>query len=225
MTPLEREEEILGPIRSGLESEGYTVYRRPPRNLLPPFMQRYGYVPDLVALGKPKNVAIEVLATEGAETSSLKQAALVKAFEGQNAWELRVVYAKPRPGNPLLKTVSGQLLQDQLVEARTLLGQGQLNAALLIGWAVLEASARGIQPSKFSHPQPPSRLVEALASLGEVTPSVADTLRKLAHARNRVAHGMLDEPIQPEHLEEFLHVLGEVVGRRIDLSERRDDAE
>jgi hypothetical protein len=65
-------------------------------------------------------------------------------------------------------------------------------AALLTGWAVFEAAARALLPDSLKRPQPPARLIEALASEGYIMPDEADLLRRLSRTRNEVAHGRLD---------------------------------
>lgn len=212
MTAQAREREILEPIQADLEEQGYEVYRQPSTNLLPHFMRKYSYVPDLIALKKPTNIAVEVISSDNSQTTILRRAALMKAFEGQKDWELRI-YATTASGPELLSSVSDTLLAEQLQTAQTLAKEGYLQATLLLAWSVLEASARLISPTRFSRPQSATQLIEALANAGDLSPSEADVLRELGKLRNRVAHGKLDEPIEAKVLNSFFSVLASLVDR------------
>ncbi|HJQ59215.1 MAG TPA: hypothetical protein VJ890_20075, partial [Vineibacter sp.] len=53
MNSIAQEAQVLESIVPKLEADGYSVYLHPSPDLLPPFMKNY--VPDAIALGRPKN--------------------------------------------------------------------------------------------------------------------------------------------------------------------------
>jgi hypothetical protein len=186
-----------------LQAEGYTVYLEPSRQLLPPFME--GYTPDAIALRHDKNLAIEVI-VEG-HSSKVKEDQLRHRFESTKDWDLRFYYVRPASRREGLPAVENKTIDSSIASFESLISGGQLLAASLIGWATFEALGRALSPEKFTRPQSPARLIEALATDGFVTPSEADLLRKLANSRNRLIHGALNESIDPAELTKFVSIL------------------
>ena len=76
MSATEREQRVLDLITPRLKAEGYAVFTHPSRDLLPAFMQ--DYQPDAIALGRPKNIAIQI--ARDAATERPKAAALTERF-------------------------------------------------------------------------------------------------------------------------------------------------
>jgi Uncharacterized conserved protein len=206
---VDREHEIIEAMLPRLEAEGYSVYVEPPPEVLPAFMR--GYQPDVVALGAPRNIAIEII-REGAITEKRVEN-LRKVFERVEDWELRVVYVRPTSSDVEPEAVSRTTISESLQETRKLLDEGNALPALLMSWASFEAIARILRPEKFRRPQTPGRLVEVLASEGHITPSEADLLRRLAVLRNRLVHGNLAVAVDREELNSFMLVLEAMVAR------------
>jgi uncharacterized protein YutE (UPF0331/DUF86 family) len=209
MTIADQEAQVLRFIVPKLEAEGYEVLVDPPATRLPEFMQSYR--PDAIALGSPKNLAIEVV-LEGS-TEDFHLAALRKRFRDSKDWELRVYYASPSHVERQIEVASQVTIEQSLKVIRELIDLGQYQPALLMAWATFEAIGRALLPEKFVGPQPPQKLVERLAADGYVLPSEADRIRDLAKTRNQLAHGKLDLPIESADLEKFAAVLGSLSGR------------
>jgi hypothetical protein len=212
MTVVQEARQILELLTPQLEAEGYTVYLGPPRQLLPGFMQ--GYTPDAIALPTrnlkeaKKKLAIEV-AIEGS-SASLKEDVLKQRFTNAKDWELRIYYARPEGSRGSLPPMSREAIDTSLATIGSLVFADQLQAALLLGWATLEALGRAIVKGKLARAQSPGRLIEVLASDGLVTPSEADSLRGLSNARNQLIHGRLDRVIQRSDLLRFIEILNSV---------------
>jgi hypothetical protein len=171
--PETSEFEILQGMLPQLTAEGYEVYIRPGRALLPPFM--HGYTPDAVAFRSDKNLAIEVSRRAPDRLERIQRADAL--FRNQPKWELRVVWLDP--------------------------ATSIASVPVLLGWATFEATARAMLTERLERPQTAGRLLEILASDGYVTPSAADRLRVLAEKRNKLAHGEFQVGITQAELSSF----------------------
>lgn len=203
MSAAERERQVLDLIAPRLTAEGYTVLRNPSRTILPPFMK--GYVPDAIALGKPRNLAIEIV--NDARDTTRKREGLTERFDGVSDWELRVFYLASFTDDVSLKKPTVDVIETVIGKVGTLVDAGQTEAALLLVWAGFEAFGRMLLPNALSRPQPTSQLLERLAGDGIVTPDEAEWLRDLAAVRNAVAHGDLTRTVDPERILELLSIL------------------
>ena len=197
------EAQILETIIPDLEAAGYTVYRRPPRFMLPPFMKDYS--PGAIALGSPKNLVIEIIVNDRATKPGKEN--IAKMIKGSKDWELRLYYAPAAGSADLPKVASPEAIDRSINSVLSLNSGGQHQAALLMAWATFEAMGRALSPDKFTRPQTPGRLIEVLANGGEVTPAEADFLRRLANARNQLIHGNLDVPASAPEIEKFVGIL------------------
>jgi hypothetical protein len=189
LSAYERERAVLAAMVPELEADGFRVVIYPRRDVLPAFFQ--GYQPDMVAYKDNKNLAIEIKV--GAPESKRAETGLRERFADHPDWELRLVYAPPVSADADIPVVSKQTVMEHLDRIEAAVDAMGPAAALLTGWAVFEAAARALLPASLARPQPPARLIEALASDGYVTPDEADTLRSLSRVRNEVAHGRLDK--------------------------------
>jgi uncharacterized protein YutE (UPF0331/DUF86 family) len=202
MSGMESERPVLDLIIPALTDAGYEVYTHPSRQLLPSFMG--DYVPDAIALGKPKNLAIEIV-RDGTRSGSRKRVA--DRFLGVTDWELRIYYARSGGGVPAIDGVTPDIIDRTITKVEALIAAGQMEAALLLGWSTFEAIGRALIPNRLSHSQSPARLIEQLAGEGIVTPDEADRLRPIANLRNAVAHGALQRDLDRTALEDFVATL------------------
>lgn len=199
---------LVGILRD-LRSEGYEVHTHALAGHLPGYVGEYR--PDAIALGKPKNLAIEIV-LQGMRGKSAS-GEIRRRFDEDSEWELRVYYARPKGTAEPVQPVSVESIDASIrqVEELNETGQGQL--ALLRAWATLEALGRKLLPGIFDRAQTPGRLVEVLAFEGNVTPTEADLLRDLAKNRNRFIHGSLDMVVDPADLTRFANTLKELRGQ------------
>jgi hypothetical protein len=201
------EREMLERVVPKLQAEGYEVYLHPNRPLLPPFLA--GYVPDAVALGRGKNIAVEVLKKSPEATRRLKR--IQALFEGQDKWELRVVWVAPASAKEPLQVQTSEIIKQRIREVRALAAQDHLGPSLLLAWATFEALARAVVSGGFERPQSPGRLVQVLAQDGYLTPTEADQLRRLAEKRNKLIHGELQARVSKAEVERFARVLDKML--------------
>jgi hypothetical protein len=193
-------------------AQGYKVVRRPSRENLPAFLDRY--MPDAVLVGRTPNVVVEVV-RKGQPQIERKVRDLNALLAGRDDWRLEVLYAGEQPEQ--LPAVSTERLRGSLANVRRLARIDQ-GGGLLVLWATLEAIARRLEPGKTGRPQSPGRIVELLAGAGFIAPSEAEKLREGAQWRNRLVHGDLD--ISPSEGE--ISNLTDIVERLVGALERRE---
>jgi len=103
--------------------------------------------------------------------------------------------------------VSEDVIEQSITAIEELAAAGRAKPALLMAWATFEAIGRAILPDRLQRPQTPGRLVEVLAAEGQITPTEADHLRRLAESRNQLIHGGLETPVSEADLRRFVDVL------------------
>jgi uncharacterized protein YutE (UPF0331/DUF86 family) len=196
-------EVVLERLVPELQSEGYDVFVRPSRRMLP--LDFGSYVPDVVALRNDKKLAIEI--QHNGDRSNSMPRELAKRLEELGDWEFRVVWVNPRETLEKLQLQSPAAITERLKEISGLLDAGFVDAAMLMCWAALEAIARKLTSGEFSRPQTTGRLVQVLASEGHITPDEADSLRQMADVRNRFVHGELTSAASRSDVEAFMRIL------------------
>ncbi len=199
---------LVGILRD-LEAADYEVHTESLADHLPRFVGAYR--PDAIALGKPKNLAIEVN-LEGMPAKSAPDE-IRRRFDEDPGWDLRVYYARPKRAAEPMEPVPLSSIDASIREVEELSGKGLEQLALLRAWATLEALGRKLLPGKFERAQTPGRLVEVLAFEGNLTPTEADLARDLLTDRNRFIHGSLDVEVDPSDLARFAETLKELRGQ------------
>jgi len=201
MTPSQTEGRVLALLRNRYEAEGFSFIEHPDRADLPAFMQ--GYQPDALALGKDKFIAIELKLRRDADLEkSLK--AISERFRGQLRWEFRVVYGDEVEDQQIAAPTPEQI-RVQLEEAENLLAQDHPRAALVLGWAAVEAIARSLSadfPASGSRTM--RQAIELLEHLGRLRFREAQELRRLVPLRSKVVHGDFQTPITAAEVEPVL---------------------
>jgi len=201
MKAVETERRVLGLLRPRFEAEGYSFVEFPERDMLPAFMQ--GYRPDAVAFREGKSIAIEVkLRHDPATEKNLRS--ISERFENQPSWEFRIVYGDEVEDEPLHKPTLAQI-EPHVAEAEVLLREGYYRAALVLGWAAIEAIARTVSddfPSSGARTM--RQAVELLEHTGRLRFEQAQQLRKLLSLRTKVVHGDLSLEISHDDVAPLL---------------------
>jgi hypothetical protein len=195
---------VLENIIPELRAEGYDVFLRPGKDLVPSFLGSYR--PDLIALRSDKNLVLEVKTSSSAARPNTL-ASLTKLFEGQDRWEFRVVWVNPSQDRDDPELQSDESISARIQEISKMLGAGFFDSAMLLCWATFEAIGRRLMHEQLSRPQTPGRLVQVLASEGYVTPEEADFLRSSATTRNSLIHGELSARASSTDVKAFLGIL------------------
>jgi len=200
------EREILERELARLSADGYDVFVTPGPSIVPDFLE--GYVPDAIAFGKGRKVALEVASANSATTQRLDRIATL--FKAHDDWDFRVIWVAPNADVSPLPTQSLNELRSTIAEIERLSRDGLFRPAFLLGWATFEAASRALVSSEFVRPQTPGRLVQVLAREGYLTPEEADSMREFAELRNRLIHGALDAKVGRNAVDGLLKVLQSV---------------
>jgi hypothetical protein len=183
---------ILALLRDRYEAEGYTFIEYPDRRNLPAFME--GYQPDAVALGDGKSIAIDV-DVHGDPARQGNFGEIAERFQRQKAWELRVVYGA-QVHDEHFEVPTSEQIQKSIEEAEALLAQGHPRAALVLGWATIEAIARTLNPDLPTFgPRTTAAALELLEHLGRLGFEETSELQKLSSLREKVVHGEFHTPV------------------------------
>ncbi|MDP3896472.1 MAG: hypothetical protein Q8Q62_07335 [Mesorhizobium sp.] len=184
----EAETSYLESMRSHYEESGYTFIVHPQSTQLPEFLA--GYLPDAIACRPGENIAIELKSRASANQQSLQR--IGKLFEGRPDWKLTVAYM----GNAaidahILPVLSRPTVLEQVEDVELLMEQGNLRAAFMLAWSLLEAALNSVRPNLHKQPRTPGTVVQTLAMDGLISEQSDRSLRSLVELRNRVVHGDL----------------------------------
>jgi uncharacterized protein YutE (UPF0331/DUF86 family) len=179
---------------------GYVLEINPKPEQLPTFLR--GIRPDAIALGPKPNLVIEVLRARG-PTSDIKVRQLKSLLEGQDAWQLEVIYSTSE--GELVEPATKQEIRSTLENARQLSVQ-DTRAGLLLAWASLEAIGRQLEPDLATGSLSPRSLVDLLISTGHLPQGDGAFLRKTGDVRNAIAHGQLSLEPDSNDVRELIEV-------------------
>jgi uncharacterized protein YutE (UPF0331/DUF86 family) len=202
--------EILRAALPTFEAEGYQVFLDPHSDIKPSFLGEI--VPDAIAIGPNDNLVIEIVRASKEDNKKVK--ALSELVKQQKGWKLRVLRADSLTSVAMLTVENRGAILKRVEEARLLASDGHFEAALLICWAAMEATARYLEPNNYSRPQTPGRIIETLAGSGTLLPSEASDMRKLADKRNKIIHGQLDVKVEKKEVDRFCDILIELLKER-----------
>lgn len=184
-----------------LTEQGYDVVVEPSPSFLPLGLQKWR--PDAVALGKEPKLIVEI-ASESARAAT-RIADLQEALRSEPGWKLHLVLDRASDTPPVAHATDQQI--GEVLDNALRVAEVDARAGLLMGWAAFEALSRANRPGDFVRPQSPGRLIEQLASQGEVLPSDAHFLRSMANLRNAFIHGDFTQSASNADLERFLALL------------------
>jgi uncharacterized protein YutE (UPF0331/DUF86 family) len=174
-----------------LEADGFQVFPKPDKLLVPPFLGPYS--PDVIALREDRKLAIEIADRRGIAEQRVKE--IAQLFRDRPDWEFRIIWINSEAPETGVVRQTMTEIELTLQEVEHLIDSSHYRAAFLLSWAVLEAFGRAVLEDKFRRPQTPGRLIEVLANEGVLTPQEAASLRPLAEIRNKLVHGELDAQV------------------------------
>lgn len=195
--------DVLMRIVPELEAQGYEVFVRPHPTVLPTFIK--GFVPDLIALGADKNLAIEISRRSSGELARMEQ--FIALFKDQPRWDHRIVWIEPTSAGESFSVETAETIRRRLDDVRELADAGRLEAALLLSWAIFEAAGRRLAQHALDKAQTSSHLIATLAEVGYLTPSEAELSRAVAEKRNKLSHGELQTRIDEGLLKSFIPII------------------
>lgn len=178
--------ELLALAAQRLKGQGFEVIKDPAGPVVPTFLR--DFAPSALAMGPHGNLVVEVVGDDPASLERLYRLKIL--MEGHADWSLEVLF--DRSEAPLTVTAAplGEV-RKAIDRVRRLHRSSELCAALLMGFATLEAALRTIRPEALLKALTPVQTVEVSATLGFVDLGEADLLRKLAAQRTAIAHGDL----------------------------------
>lgn len=193
-------------------NNGFTVKIYPSGNDLPNFM--HNYQPDILAKKDDEYVIIEVK-TKGSTTDLAKFEMLANEVNTRPNWRFEVVFTNPQetPINMLDESsISHDMINQRLIEARKLLELNLLDGAFLLCWTALEAAIRQmlkLENDKLINKSPQS-MIKNLYALGLINKIEYKSLDKYIHARNTLIHGF-NYSVTRNDLEELLNFVNSLV--------------
>ncbi len=185
--------------------QGYQVSVEPSPRQLPEFLRTLA--PDMIARRDGENVVVQIKTSSPASFEAIQR--LARALEHRAGWQLQVVYVdlpdpewQPPPRLPETKDLLARLDLIGGVGG----GGDQSRLELLLLWSIVEAAARHrlsalkIPPtSRISS----SALLKMLLTEGIIEDDDYVLLRRGLAARNAIAHGFLNQVVDPSQFEEI----------------------
>jgi hypothetical protein len=182
-----RESRVLDLLAERYRAQGYTFFKYPSKEVLPPFLGVYR--PDAIALGPKDNVAIEV------QTGDKGNHLLPKLFEGQKTWRFEVVLAREFPAEEEFDKPSFKEVNNLIEEANRLLAAG----------------SNELDPESHRFATSALALAEYLESQGLADEQAGKRLRECAKYRNKLVHGLWDEPLSADLVRFILDLATDVL--------------
>jgi uncharacterized protein YutE (UPF0331/DUF86 family) len=185
------ERRLAEQVAQQLIGEGYDVLVEPGADRLPPDIARFH--PDILARRGDEVVVVEVKA-RGTDTAARSQVeALARAVQSHPNWRFElVVMSTDQPALDAEPTWSRDQIVTRLAEARALAHAGHLEAALLILWAVCEATGRWLAQTENLEVQrwDAASLFRQLVHGGLLDGADLDAIEEVRRVRNRLVHGL-----------------------------------
>ncbi len=195
------ERETLEKMKSNWEKQGFEVITEYNKLKQYNFFTN-NYIPDAILLKENDNVIVEIIRKFSPSTDTKLEK--IKTFISEkDGWRFQVVYAGVE--STIINKTSYISILNTIEEAK-ILEETNERASLLLYWAIFEAIARHIFPKRTTKPQSPARVIELLASSGNITPSEAKLLRELIKVRNQLIHGALEEEVDELKLTKMHHI-------------------
>ncbi len=186
-----RESELLDRLRKQYESKGYTFLTPPGKDQIPTFLE--GFIPDAIAISTGEKVVIEIKSTESTAEANAAVRFLAAEVPKHHGWRFDLVIAEKEAGSADASAEPDrEQLAEEFLRVQKASQLGDLKAAIVLGWALLEAITRRLilnQRTGESKRYLPRTIVETLVSEGFADDESGERLSKLANARNRLVHG------------------------------------
>ena len=204
-----QEGDVLERLRRQYERNGYTFMSQPRGTSIPTFLK--GYTPDAIAIGAQEKVIIEVKSTERSASQSSVIRFLASEVPKHQGWRFDLVIAEKD-----MKFEDGKAepdkeqLAEELSSVRDAAQSGELNVALVLGWALLEAVTRRLvlnQKAGESKRYLPRTIIETLVSEGFADDETGERLSQLASTRNRLVHGFTKLELVKEEIDFLLQFI------------------
>lgn len=205
---ISREDAMIEILRARYLDDGCQFFAKPSRNLLPDFLG--GYLPDAIAVRPDGSKIVIEVKTRPLPEGSDGLGKLAELLRDRPGWELMVVRAFAAEDDRPVEPSPSAALRAAGRDAEDLAAHGQIDAALLLGWSVLEGLARRLRPPRPRAISAAPTLVEWLVQEGHVSQETGRALLVLGRARNRAAHGHLMTEVSASDLAPLFAAIDEV---------------
>jgi len=184
------ETSFLERMRPFYERQGYRFTVHPQQADVPAFLA--SQLPDAVASKGNGGIVIKLVSRpEQSIRPSLVE--LRDLIKDHPEWQLTVAHMGRDPSGVRNMPVVGKgLILRRADEAERLAMDGEIAAAFVLGWSLLEASLNSLHPAADKRPRTPGTVVQTLSMYGDISYEMENALRPLIDLRNRVVHGDLD---------------------------------
>lgn len=203
------EQNVLENLRQTYEVQGLRFYKNPSSEIIPDFLR--GYVPDAIAMDDKRGGIIIEVKQRRNRIADRQLAQIAEKIAPHKDWKFRAVFTSPELGDPLdLPKPTKEQIDAKIQEIRTLTQSQYYDAALIVGWAILESLARTViteNEGEQSRGLTPIRAVQTLAQEGYLENDAAQRLREMAGLRNAVVHGDLSAIVSSEQVRDLLEQL------------------
>jgi uncharacterized protein YutE (UPF0331/DUF86 family) len=204
---------LLDSLRKDADRRGWTFHAPPPKAAIPDFAE--DYEPDAMVI-TPEGGVMIAITTRSSFAHNTRLAEIARRVSAQPGWSFRMFYANtPDPPRPSAPPPTVEEIASGITEVRSLDETGHERAALVMGWATLEAIARlvvdrhGIGPATSLSP---IQAVQVLIQEGYLDDDDGRRLRSLAQIRNEVVHGGLGVAISHQDVIELIEDLEAMAG-------------
>lgn len=199
------EREAIRQYADWYSHRGYQVSIEPSPRELPDFLRTLA--PDLIAHRDGENIVVEIKTSSPASFEQVQR--LARVLEHRAGWKLQVVYADladpewaPPSQLPDISELVARLANLDWVDEDS----DQRRLQFLLLWSIIEAAGRHrLSPLKIplSSRISSSALIKMLLTDGIVEDNDYSVLRRGLAVRNAVAHGFLNQPVDPTLFEEL----------------------
>lgn len=201
------ERETVERVAQEYRQKGYDVAIAPAASELPDFVREFR--PDMIARNLKESIVIEVKNwVSAAESERLR--AIAKKVESRPGWRFVVVSpgGNDRSPGPALQDLEEAQVMALLDESAELRQRNLIQAAILIGWAGLEAAMRRVAQANAieARRSDPASLLRELVSNGIVDRERYRDLSEVLRVRSAVAHGFaLPDTVNPQSVLDLMN--------------------
>jgi uncharacterized protein YutE (UPF0331/DUF86 family) len=195
------EHKRLRDVAEDYRQRGYRVTVEPSGIQLPDFLRAYRL--DMIAESPDESVVIEIR-SRGTAPEKTDWAELAKTVQQHPGWRLELIVGSDLDKSAVA-VIDRSEIEARLQEGLRLGETNMLDAALLITWSAAEAAMRLVgKKQKVDLPDSrPATIISRLYTDGIIEREEYDRLMRTTHMRNAVAHGLRQDGVDAELIEQL----------------------
>jgi Holliday junction resolvase len=190
------------------KKKGYAVIIEPNGNDIPFFIKHYQ--PDIIATSPADNVIVEVK-TRSDFASIEKLRSIADVINKRDNWRFELIVTNTKQDNlsntnRINTNPDITEIKKKIKEIKTIVKQGFYSAAFILCWANLESLSRQIlfEEKKELNNKMPLVLIKTLFSLGHLTRTDYESLKKFFFVRNQIVHGFKAKDLDKKTVERLI---------------------